>query len=117
MKLKTIISLLAVAFVATTFSACSISARVKRADRKYQIGEYYAASEMYKQVYKNLKSKDRKLRAHVAFHQAECYRTLNNKKAATAYKNAIRYHYPDSIMYLHYAQVLQYQGKYEDHHG
>ena len=114
MKLKTIISLLAVAFMATTFSACSVSARVKRADRKYQIGEYYAASEMYKQVYKNLKSKDRKLRAHVAFHQAECYRTLNNKKAATAYKNAIRYHYPDSIMYLHYAQVLQYQGKYKD---
>ena len=114
MKLKTIISLLAVAFVATTFSACSVSARVKRADRKYQIGEYYAASEMYKQVYKNLKSKDKKLRAHVAFHQAECYRTLNNKKAANAYKNAIRYHYPDSIMYLHYAQVLQYQGKYKD---
>ena len=114
MKLKTIISLLAVAFLATTFSACSVSARVKRADRKYQIGEYYAAAEMYKQVYKNLNSKDRKLRAHVAFHQAECYRTLNNKKAATAYKNAIRYHYPDSIMYLHYAQVLQYQGKYKD---
>ena len=114
MKLKTIISLLAVAFMATTFSACSVSARVKRADRKYQIGEYYAAAEMYKQVYKNLNSKDRKLRAHVAFHQAECYRTLNNKKAATAYKNAIRYHYPDSIMYLHYAQVLQYQGKYKD---
>ena len=114
MKLKTIISLLTVAFVATTFSACSVSARVKRADRKYQIGEYYAAADMYKQVYKNLKSKDRKLRAHVAFHQAECYRTLNNKKAANAYKNAIRYHYPDSIMYLHYAQVLQYQGKYKD---
>ena len=114
MKLKTIISLLAVAFMATTFSACSVSARVKRADRKYQIGEYYAAAEMYKQVYKNLNSKDKKLRAHVAFHQAECYRTLNNKKAATAYKNAIRYHYPDSIMYLHYAQVLQYQGKYKD---
>ena len=114
MKLKTIISLLAVAFMATTFSACSVSARVRRADRKYQIGEYYAAAEMYKQVYKNLKSKDKKLRAHVAFHQAECYRTLNNKKAATAYKNAIRYHYPDSIMYLHYAQVLQYQGKYKD---
>ena len=114
MKLKTIISLLTVAVVATTFSACSVSARIKRADRKYQIGEYYAASEMYKQVYKNLKSKDKKLRAHVAFHQAECYRTLNNKKAANAYKNAIRYHYPDSIMYLHYAQVLQYQGKYKD---
>jgi peptidoglycan-associated lipoprotein len=39
---------------------------------------------------------------------------LNNSKAISAYKNAIRYHYHDSIVYLHYAQVLQYQGKYKD---
>ena len=60
------------------------------------------------------KSKDKKTRAHVAFNQAECYRILNNSKAVNAYKNAIRYHYHDSIVYLHYAQVLQYQGKYKD---
>jgi peptidoglycan-associated lipoprotein len=95
-------------------SSCSISARVKRADKKYNIGEYYAAADMYKQVYKQVKSKDKKTRAHVAFNQAECYRILNNSKAVNAYKNAIRYHYHDSIVYLHYAQVLQYQGKYKD---
>jgi peptidoglycan-associated lipoprotein len=54
------------------------------------------------------------MRAHVAFNQGECYRILNNSKAQSAYKNAIRYHYPDSIVYLHYAQVLHYQGKYKD---
>ncbi len=95
-------------------SSCSISARVKRADKKYDIGEYYTAADMYKKVYKQVKSKNKDTRAHVAFNQAECYRVLNNTKAASAYKNAIRYHYPDSIVYLHYAQVLQYQGKYKD---
>ena len=114
MKLKNIIYLLASIILACSTTSCSVSSRIKKADRKYQIGEYYAAAERYKQVYRQLKSKDRKYRAHVAFHQGECYRTLNNSKAATCYKNAIRYQYPDSIVYLHYAQVLQYQGKYKD---
>lgn len=95
-------------------SSCSISARVKRADKKYNIGEYYQAAEKYKQVYRQIKSKDKNLRAHVAFQQGECYRTLNNSKAANCYRNAIRYHHPDSIVYLHYAQVLHYQGKYKE---
>ena len=95
-------------------SSCSINARIKKADRKYAIGEYYEAGEMYRQIYRRIPSKDKRLRAHVAFQQGESYRILNNSRAASAYKNAIKYHYPDSIMYLHYAQVLQYQGKYKD---
>ena len=114
MRIKKIICLLGAAVIVCSMTSCSVSARIKRADKKYHIGEYYAAADMYKQVYKQVKSKDRKTRAHVAFHQAECYRILNNSKAASAYKNAIRYQYPDSIMYLHYAQILQYQGKYKD---
>ena len=95
-------------------SSCGVNARIRKADRKYAIGEYYEASEMYRQVYRRIPSKDRALRASVAFKQAESQRILNNSRAAAAYKNAIKYHYPDSIMYLHYAQVLQYQGKYKD---
>ena len=95
-------------------SSCGINARIRKADRKYAIGEYYEASEMYRQVYRRIPSKDRALRASVAFKQAESQRILNNSRAAAAYKNAIKYHYPDSIMYLHYAQVLQYQGKYKE---
>ena len=114
MRVKKTICLLWAAIIVCCMSSCSISARVKRADKRYNIGEYYAAADMYKQVYKQVKSKDKKTRAHVAFNQAECYRILNNSKAISAYKNAIRYHYHDSIVYLHYAQVLQYQGKYKD---
>ncbi len=81
----------------------------------YAIGEYYDAADLYKQSYSRVSSKREKaLKAHVAFRQGECYRILNNKHAASAYKNAIRYNYADSIVYLRYAQVLQYQGKYKE---
>ena len=91
-----------------------MSARIKRADKRFNIGEYYQAAEMYKQVSRQLKGQDKSVRAHVAFQQGECYRILNNSRAANSYKSAIRYNYPDSIVYLHYAQVLHYQGKYSE---
>ena len=85
---------------------CSISARVKKADKKYAIGEYFDAADMYKQVYSRIPSKkERKLKAHVAFYQGECYRILNSSKAVTAYPNAVRNKYQDSIVYLRLAQA------------
>ena len=96
-------------------SSCSIKQRVKKADRMYAIGEYYDAADLYKQCYSRISpNKEKSLKAHVAFRQAECYRILNHQRAANAYKNAIRYKYQDSIVYLRYAQVLQYQGKYKE---
>lgn len=96
-------------------SSCSIKQRIKKADRMYAIGEYYDAADLYKQCYSRVSpTKEKALKAHVAFRQGECYRILNNQKAAASYKNAIRYRYQDSIVYLRYAQVLQYQGKYKE---
>ena len=45
-------------------SSCGVNARIRKADRKYAIGEYYEASEMYRQVYRRISSKDRALRAY-----------------------------------------------------
>lgn len=109
---KSFIILLITSIIA--FSSCSVTARLKKADKKFAIGEYYEASEIYRQTYKRISTKDKQLRAHAAFMQAESQRIINNTRAATSYKNAIKYHYPDSIVYLRYAQVLQYQGKYTD---
>lgn len=96
-------------------TSCGIKSRIKRADKKYEIGEYYDAAEIYRSVYSRISPKTEKsLKAHVAFYQGECYRILNHQRAATCYQNAIRYRYPDSVAYLHLAQVLQYQGKYKD---
>lgn len=95
-------------------SSCGVKARIKKADKRYAIGEYYAAGEIYRGTYKQVKVKNKHLRAYVAFQQGECYRYINNPRAITAYQNAIRNRYPDSIVYLHYAQVLHYQGKYTE---
>ena len=111
---KLVLYILSLIILSTSISSCSIHARIKKADRKYAIGEYYEAGEMYRQAYRRISTKERALRAHVAFQQGESFRILNNSRAISAYKNAIKYHYPDSIVYLHYAQVLQYQGKYKE---
>lgn len=96
-------------------SSCSLKARIKRADKKYAIGEYYDAAEMYKQIYGRVSPKtDKPLKGRIAFYQGECYRVLNNTKAANCYQNAIRYKYQDSIVYLHFAQALQYQARYKE---
>ena len=96
---------------------CSVQKKIKRADRKFAIGEYYTAGDIYKQCYSRLSTKkDRELKGYVAYRQGECYRLINNQRATNAYNNALRckYQLKDSTVYLHYAQALQYQGKYKD---
>lgn len=101
-----------------TSTGCSLQYQIKKADRKYDIGEYYDAAERYRKVYSKINPKtQRNLKATVAYRQAECYRILNNtSRAASGYKNAIRYGYAttDSLVFIQQARVLQYQGKYKD---
>ena len=111
MRIK--ISLFAfILLAALMMQGCSLKARIKNADKRFAIGEYFAAGDLYKKVYGNIPSKQKPLRARVAFQQGECYRLINNNRAEQAYSNAIRYIYSDSIVFLHYAQVLQRLGKY-----
>ena len=100
-------------FLATTIllAGCGIKARIKKADTRYEIGEYSAAGDMYKGIYSALTSKEKPLKGKIAFRQAECYRLINQGRAEQAYLNAIRNNYSDSIVFLRYAQVLQQNGK------
>jgi len=111
MRLK-ISSFIIVLFALFLLQGCSIKARIKKADKRFEIGEYYAAGDIYKRVYGSIPSKDKPLRARIAFQQGECYRLINYSRAEQAYSNAVRYNYPDSIVYLRYAQILQRNGKY-----
>ncbi len=95
-------------------TACGVQARIKKADKKFAIGEYFEAGEVYRSTLRRVSSKDKKLRAYVAFQQGESYRLINNARAANAYKTAIRNKYQDSIVYLRYAQVLHSTGNYKD---
>ncbi len=103
-----------VLIILVCFSSCGINARIKKADKKYEIGEYYAAGEMYRSSFYRISYKERKLRSEVAFKQGECYRKINYYRAPMAYQNAVRNKYQDSIVYLRWAQTLQYGGKYSD---
>lgn len=81
---------------------------------QYLRGEYFAASETYRKVYRNIKQDQRPLRGVVAYEMAETYRRLNyTQRAITSYANAVRYEYPDTLMFLRYAQMLHKDGKYE----
>jgi peptidoglycan-associated lipoprotein len=96
---------------------CSVQQRIKRADKKFAIGEYYTAGDLYKSCYSRLSTKkDRDLKGYVAFKQGECYRILNNPRAANCYQSALRckYQLQDSIVYLNAGIALQYQGKYKE---
>ena len=111
------IPIIALVLLIGVLSSCSIKTRLKRADKKFEIGEYYDAGETYKQVYGRISpKKDKQMKAYVAFRQGECNRILNNTRAETMYKNAVRYKYQlqDSIVFLRLAQVQAYQGKYRE---
>lgn len=97
-------------------TGCSTVARLKKADRKYENGEYFAASEIYRKNNGKIStSKQRKLKAAVNFKLAECYYNTNNHvKAVRSYTSAIRYRHPDSIAYLHLAKSQLATGKLKD---
>jgi len=116
LKIKRIyISGIALCGLLLVITGCSIQHRVKKADKKFVIGEYYDAAQIYKQCNSRINAKkQRELKAHVSFRQGECCRILNDGKAVSAYAAAIKYKYPDSIVYLRHGEVLMYQGKYKE---
>ena len=92
-------------FCLILLASCGVNARIKKADKRYSIGEYQAAGEMYRSAYSKVSRKDKRKKGYVAFRQGECYRLTNNKRAATAYRNAITNRYNDTTLVLRYAQV------------
>ena len=96
------------------FSACK-SVKLSDAEEKQRIGEYYEAAAIYRKIYTKTSPKKRDLRGYIAFRMAECNRLINNTgKATSAYLNAIRYDYPDSIVHLRLAQMLHKTGRYPE---
>lgn len=89
--------------------------KLEEANRRFEIGEYYEASQMYRKIYNKTSPKKRDLRAELAFMVGESNRMINSTaKALGGYQNAIRYNYPDSIVFLHNGMMLLKNGKYND---
>lgn len=88
-------------------------AKLSDARNQYIKGEYYSASETYRKLYTKSREKDSLIKGVIAFEMAEVYRKLNRtSNAVNSYKNAIRFEYPDSLLYLRYAQMLHKAGEY-----
>ena len=90
------------------FSGCSVKSKIRKADKKYEIGEYYNAANIYSKAYPKVKLKDRQLKAYTAFKLGDCYRLTNlDEKAERAFANAVKFNYKDSIVFLYYADALR----------
>lgn len=91
------------------------SVKLSDAEEKQRIGEYYEAAALYRKIYTKTKPDKRDLRGYIAFRMAECNRQINSTaKATSAYLNALRYDYPDTIVNLRLGQMLQKSGRYAD---
>jgi len=111
---KKLINFLFIITALLIIQGCGVKARIKKADKQFEIGEYYSAGEIYKSVYGKVPAKDKLLRSRIAFQQGECARLLNYFQAEKSYANAVKYGYSDSTVFLRYAQALQRNGKYAD---
>ena len=89
--------------------------QVKLSDARDQYirGDYYTASETYRNLYRKYAGVDNALRGVIAYEMAEVNRKINRtSRAITGYRNAIILGYPDTLMYLSYAQMLHREGEY-----
>ena len=96
------------------FAACK-TVKLSDAEEKQRLGEYYNASEIYRKLYTKSKPDEKELRSYIAFHLGECNRLINNTpRALSAYRNALRYEYPDSSVLLRLGQMFHKSGSYPD---
>lgn len=116
MKRKVVNILLCMAALAPVLLSGCRSAKLSDADEQYARGEYHAAMLTYKKIYNKLtRREERQQRGVVAFRLGECYRHLNMAaNASGAYRNALRYNYPDSMALLYLAQSQHMEGKYKE---
>ncbi|MDE6446692.1 MAG: tetratricopeptide repeat protein, partial [Muribaculaceae bacterium] len=113
MKCRHLIYILLALGVILTAGGCK-SVKLKDADEQMERGEYNDAAKSYRKIYNRLtKREERPLRGEVAYKMATCLRKLNQaSRSAAAYQNAVRYEYPDSMVYYWLGRELQAEGKY-----
>lgn len=104
-----IINLLAVVL----FSGCSASRYARRADKSFEIGEYY--SSIKKNQKASRKEKDAKKKLKYDSKIADAYWHIGDyRKAGMKYRNLVMKNYPDSLSLFRYAEYLRYEEKYDE---
>ena len=113
MKHSSAIYLLACLMMCLSFS-CK-TPKLKDAIAKQELGEYYDAAAIYRKLYTKSKPDQKELRSFIAYRMGDCNRLTNNiPRATSAYLNALRYDYPDSMLYLRLGQMYHKSGSYAE---
>lgn len=95
--------------------AQEMSKLTKRADEAFEVYEFFAAIDLYKEAYSKVDSKNKKEKAYITFQMAQCYRFINEtSKAELKYKAAIAKNYDDPNVYLYCADMLKINEKYKE---
>lgn len=93
--------------------SCSLSRHYNSAIKTYNIGEYYKSIEDCRKAYRAIK--DKKQKAELQFKIAEAYYHIGQyRQAESYYKSALLRNAGGNLTYLHYAEVLRANGKYDD---
>lgn len=115
MRIRTTIRIFMVALSALLCCSCGAEKALRKAEQHEALGEYSEAAKYYKKAYSKTPVKQRDKRGERAFKMAECYRRINYAaRAVGAYKNAVRYHYPDSSTFLYLADMQRMTGDYKN---
>ena len=111
--MKKLSYILTIITVAIAVSSCG-GVKESTANEQMARGEYFEAQKTYRKIYNRLTKKEERMkRGEIAFKMGECHRRLcRYATAASAYQNAIRYGYPDSIAQLRLGEMLHATGKY-----
>ena len=100
--------------VAVCLWSCGAEKALRKAEQAEALGEYFEAAKHYKKAYSKTSTKERDKRGERAFKMAECYRRINYaSRAVGAYKNAVRYKYPEDIALLRLADMQRMSGDYK----
>ncbi len=114
MKAHTYIYCILTGWILLSMFSCK-SVKLSDAEEKERIGEYFQASTIYRKLYTKTPPDKRDLRGYIAFRMGECNRLINNTARATsAYMNALRYKYPDTIVTFRLGEMNQKSGHYTE---
>ncbi len=114
MKRNSYLHIIMHALLLLTLVGCGADKALRKAEQSEALGEYFEAAKYYKKAYSKTPIKQRSKRGERAFKMGECYRQINfAAKASGAYKNAVRYRYADSIVFLHLADMQRMSGDYK----
>ena len=113
MKIKSLFSIFLCFILLSSLASCGVNSGLAKAQKRFELGEYYAAANNYRRVYGNVKNHAKK--AEVAYRMGFSYQKVGmTNRAVQAYRNAIRFNYPNDTVYILYADVLLQTGRFAE---